>query len=123
MIKDRLLQYIIHPVFISLIIWTVSIFFIPPLFSRYRVQHIGEEYTYSKTYFYYSDLDSDGTSEIISVDLNDTKQIKIIVYKGDKVLGEEYDLKYQPSGTYNVYTEDFNNDGYKECYVFTMNQD
>ena len=51
MIKDRLLQYIIHPVFISLIIWAVSIFFIPPLFSKYRVKHIGEEYTYSKTSF------------------------------------------------------------------------
>ena len=122
MIKGRIQEFLIHPAFISFVLWVVVILFIPPLFSKYRIKHIADEYVQRNLKFIYSDLDSDGNSEKISFDLFDTAQTKIIVSREDKIL-DQYNLKHQPIGYDPAYIEDFNNDGFKECYVVTVSQD
>ena len=120
--RDRLKEYITHPVFLSLIIWVILVLVIPPVFSKYRIKHIRDEYTTTKEWEYFLDYDNDNLSEKISLDLNDLKQTKIIVSKDNKIL-KQYNLKYQPADVNTVYSGDYNKDGYLECYFYTMNQD
>lgn len=122
MIRDRLKEYITHPVFISLIIWAVLVLIVPPVFSKYRIKHIRDEYTSKNVWDLYLDIDNDNLSEKITLDLNDVEQTKIIVSKKNRILNQ-YDLKNQPAEIYSVYTGDYNKDGYPECYVYTMNED
>jgi hypothetical protein len=122
MINGRLKEFLIHPAFTALILTAVVILLIPPLFSKYRIKHIEDEYAPHNTMFLYSDLDSDGNSEKISFDLNDAAQTKIIVSRDNKIL-DQYDLKYQPKGYALAFIDDYNLDKYKECYVITMSHD
>ncbi len=122
MIKGRIQEFLLHPAFLSLIVWAVLILTIPIHLTKYRVKHIADEYTSSKTSLFYEDLDSDGNSECISIDLNDQEQTKIIVSRDNKIL-DQYNLRYQPLYINQVYFNDYNNDSFKECYVFTISQD
>ena len=122
MTRDRLKEYIAHPVFISLIIWAILILLIPPMFLKFRIKHIRDEYTSKKVWDLYVDYDKDNLSEKISIDLNDTEQTKIIFKKDNRILNQ-YDLKDQPADIKSVHNGDYNIDGYPECYVYTMNED
>ena len=122
MIKDRLKDLGTHPAFISFILWVFLILLIPSFSSKYRVKKIGEEYTEPSTTYFFYDLDSDNQSEKIFMDLFDGGQTKIIVSRNSKIL-DQYNLKYQPANNYSIFTGDYNKDGFKECYVFTCNQD
>ncbi len=120
--KRRLQELFSHPGFISLVIWAALILFIPLDFQKYRITKISEEYLPGKTSTYFYDLDSDGNSEKISVDLNDSKQTKLIVSRGDRIL-DQYDLRFQVQGQNKLYAGDYNNDGFSECYLFTLGKD
>ena len=120
--KGRYQDYLIHPAFISFVLWLVVILFIPQLFLKYRIKHVADEYSMVNISYYYYDLDSDGISEKVSFDFNDAERTKIIVSRENKVL-DQYNLKYQPPVNSPIYTDDYNRDGYLECYVFTMNDD
>jgi two-component sensor histidine kinase len=122
MISERLKEYITHPVFISLIIWTILVLLVPLVFSKYKIKHIRDQYTPKKVWDFYIDYDNDKLSEKISIDLNDPEQTKIIASKNNKILNQ-YDLKYQPANINSVFFGDYNLDGDPECYVYTMNQD
>jgi len=122
MIKERFKEYATHPVFISVIIWTILILLIPPVFLKYRIKHIRDEYTTENTWNLFLDYDNDRLSEKVSFDLNDVEQTKIIFSKNNKILNQ-YNLKYQPAVINSVYVGDYNKDGYLELYVYTMNQD
>ena len=122
MIRNRLQEFITHPVFLSLILWAIIALFIPPLFSKYKVRHIKDEYTSQRNRIFFCDLDSDNQSEKIYIDLGDTEQTKIIVSRNNKIL-DQFNLKYQPSEDNFVYSGDYNLDGFKECYIFTRSQD
>ncbi len=122
MIRNRIYEFIFHPVFISLILWFIFLFLIPPLFPNYRVRHIKDEYTKQKNKVFFYDMDSDNQSEKISFDFYDPLQTKMIVTRNNKIL-DQYNLKYHPIDINSFYTGDYNQDGYLECYVFTRSQD
>ena len=84
--KRRIQEFLIHPAFLSLIIWFGIILLIHIDFPKYKIKHIGDEYPAGKITYYYDELDSDGKSERISIDLNDMEQTKIILRKTNKVL-------------------------------------
>jgi hypothetical protein len=122
MTRNLLKEYIAHPVFLSLIIWAILVLIIPPVFSKYKIKHVRDEYTSANVWDFFFDYDNDKLSEKISFDLNDLEQTKIIVSKDNRILNQ-YNLKYQPSDIHSVFSGDYNKDGYFECYVYTMNQD
>jgi hypothetical protein len=122
MIKCRLQEFVIHPVFISLIIWGVIVWFIPPLFQKYRVSHLQDVYTGYKNKYYYIDLDGDRISEKILLDFNDSLQTKVQVIKDNKV-HDQYDLKYRLGSANSLFSGDYNHDGCKELYIFTISED
>lgn len=120
--RERIKEYLVHPVFISLILWIIIISFTPPIFKKYRIKLMGDNYTSTKTWNLFSDLDSDKKNEEVSIDLNDSKQTKVIVKKNNKVLNE-YDLPGQVQGNFLPYVGDYDVDGFRELYFFTMTQD
>jgi len=114
MIKERFKEYVTHPVFISLIIWAILILLIPPVFLKYRIKHIRDEYTTENTWNLFLDYDNDRLSEKVSFDLNDVEQTKIIFSKNNKILNQ-YDLKFQPTDINSVFAGDYNKDGYTDA--------
>jgi len=118
MITGRSKQIITHPAFISLIMLASLLMVLPISISKYRVKNIETVYLSPNVYMFYNDLDSDGNSEMISFDIMDNKQTKIIVSRNDKIV-KQYDLRFQPTLYRPVWIEDYNNDGYKEIYIFT----
>jgi len=119
--KDRLLNLVTHPALISFIIWFIIIFFIHPLFPKYIIKKTDEKSIRRMT-DYYADLDADGQSEKIRVEYGDPQQSQILIYKLDKVV-EQYNIKYNPARGIPMFFNDFDSDGYQECYFFTMSRD
>ena len=119
---SRVKEFFSHPWFISLVIWGIIIFFVRSPFSRYVVKTERVEYLYGYVTIHHIDLDSDGNSETINVDLADAKQTKVIFTRNNRIL-DEYDLPYQPHGEWVIYPADYNRDGYKECFIFTLSRD
>lgn len=118
----RLKQFITHPAFISLAMLAAFLLVFPLNFPKYKIREMEEIYTPSNIYLYFSDLDNDGNSEKISFDIGDSKKTKIIVSRDDKVL-KQYDLRFQPIFNNSVLIGDYNSDGVKEVFVFTVSED
>ena len=117
--RGRIVEIFYHPAFISLIVWTLLIISIPLPVSKYSLRTISQDLYPENIYFMYCDLDSDGCSEKISLDLNDPGQTKVIVYKEAKVM-DQYNVAYHPSNIQSVYFGDYNNDACKEIFIFTI---
>lgn len=122
MTRERLKEYFLHPAFLSIPLWIIVILLFPPVFSKYSIKHLRDITAKEKVLLFYSDLDSDGTSEMISVDLNDNERSKIIVYKNSRVV-EQYNIKYQPNNVSSIMFDDYNHDSYLEIYIFTLSSD
>lgn len=122
MFKNRLKERLSHPAIFALPVWAIIMLFLPPLFQKYKISTVSEKHTPENIWYYYSDMNSDGNSEEISIDLNDTKQTKIIIRKGGKIINE-YDVKDQISKWNRLFFNDYDQDGFQELYVFTMNDD
>lgn len=121
----RIKEFILHPVLLSIPLWIIVILFIPPLFSEFRVTKLKETILNDNTYNLYSDLDCDGNSEMISVDLQSVEITKIIVFKDNRI-AEQYNLRFQQllsPPTASISFADYNDDKYLEIYVCTVSKD
>jgi hypothetical protein len=118
----NLKEFLSRPIILSLVIWAAVSLSIHPGFNKYVIKKVSGDIAMNRTRYYYYDLDNDGASESISVDLNDTRQTKVMVRKGNMVL-EQFNFKYQASGTDDLFAGDFNNDGSMECFLFTRGND
>jgi|WetSurMetagenome_2_1015567.scaffolds.fasta_scaffold01952_5 hypothetical protein len=121
-VRLNLKEFLSRPVILSLVIWAAASLFIHPGFNKYTVKKASGDVAMQNTRYYYYDLDHDGASESISVDLNDTRQSKVMVRKGDMVL-EQFNFKYQAISIGDFFAGDFNNDGVMECFLFTRGND
>ena len=122
MIRSRINEFITHPAFISLILWIAFIPLIPDLFSKYRITNLGQEENKVENYKFFYDLDSDETSESITVLLGDPYRSQIFINRNNKII-DQYNIKYQYSNPNTLFTGDYNKDGFLECYIFTMSSD
>ncbi len=121
--NGRIKESLAHPAFIALILSAVVILLINPVFSKYRVKDITVKNNNPWTKLIFSDLDNDGNSEKLIFDLNDDLQTKIVVSTLDDRVINQYNLKYHTGYHKFAFIDDINNDGYKECFVFTMSRD
>jgi hypothetical protein len=122
MIKGRINEFLTHPAFISLILWIAIIPLIPDRLSKYRLTNLGREENKVENYKYYYDLDSDETSESITFILGDPYRSQIFIKSDNKII-DQYNIKYQYNNSNTLFTGDYNNDGFLECYIFTMSSD
>jgi len=63
MIAQKFLKILTHPLFIGLLITLAVVYFMPPVFNRYRIQTIENDYIHGNEISYYEDLDGDRISE------------------------------------------------------------
>ena len=122
MIRGRLYESLLHPAFISFLLWIVVALFIPIDFAKFRLNLIQQEFTNTRNKFFYFDLDNDQISEKVLVDLNDTLQTKVQVIKNNRI-HDQYNLKFQPWDVNSIYAGDGNYDGARELYLFTLSSD
>lgn len=122
MIKGRFYEFLLHPAFMSFLLWIITILFIPLDFTKFRLTLIQEEFTDTRNKYFYFDLDKDQISEKVLVDLNDTLQTKVQVIKNNRV-HDQYNLKYQYWDMGSMYAGDGNHDGASELYLFTLSRD
>jgi len=122
MLKGKTLEFLYHPALLSFVLWIILALVLPFHFPKFRVKILSEEIIPSDIYLYFSDLDNDGTSERISVDMHDSEQIKIIVKKNDRIL-DQYNIPFSLTNRNSVIFKDFNNNGTEEIIVFTLSRD
>lgn len=119
---QRLLKILTHPLFIGLLITLAVFYFVPPVFSKYRVKIVENEYIEGNDLYYYEDLDDDQISEKIRFDTNNSDIIKILLYKGSNTASQN-NLNYKTANGNYFYFGDFDNDGRKEVFVFSWHRD
>ena len=122
MIAQKFLKILTHPLFIGLLITLAVVYFMPPVFNRYRIQTIENEYIHGNEISYYEDLDGDQFSEKIRFDLSNRHLIKILLYNGSGTVSQN-NLNYQAASGQFFYFGDFNNDRQKELFVFSWIND
>lgn len=119
--KAKLLNLVTHPAFISLVLWSIVLTLVKPLFPRYTVKQTNETDVWNYTN-YFSDLDNDGQSETIRVQVSDKLQAEILVYRGNKIV-DQYNVYNTVNAGVSLFVNDYDSDSSGECYLFTMNDD
>lgn len=122
MARVRFQEIFVHPAFVAFFLWIILIILIPGPFKKYKIIQITDDLSSENTFLFYSDLDNDGYSEKISVDLSDAGQTKILIYKEDLIV-EQYNIRHHPPGKAGILTNDMDNDNNSELFVFTVNGD
>lgn len=122
-ISHNLVEKLLHPAFLGLVIWAIIIPFQPLKFDKFKITKTATEILPNNITFYYFDLDNDGNSEKLMVDLADPGITKLIFFRGDRII-DQYNFRFQPVHIlYNIYFADYNHDGFSECFLFTANDD
>lgn len=122
-ISHNLVEKLLHPAFLSLVIWVIILSFHPVRFDKFKITKTATEILPNNITFYYFDIDNDGNSEKLTVDLADPGITKLIFLRGDRII-DQYNLRFQPVHIlYNIYFADYNRDGFSECFLFTANDD
>ncbi len=116
--KKKLLGFITHPLFISLILTSILLYITHPLFPIYKAELIKKEKVHSNHFVFFSDLNNDGFSEEIALDKSYKDRISIIVKDKGSILDQ-----WIIDGIFNMpepFFGDFNNDGLKEIFLLTI---
>jgi len=121
---NRLLKIIINPFFLSLVFSSVIIFLLPPLFNKYELKLNLKTILEQQVDFFYNDLDGDNFSEQIDNGSNSKGFARLYIRnnKGLTIDQWNFDHKYIPMGN-KIFVSDVNNDGKKEVFVFTFDND
>ena len=116
--KKKLLGFVTHPLFISLILTSVLLYITYPLFPKYKADLVKKEKVHSNHFSYFSDLDNDGYSEEIALDKSYKDKLSIIVKSKGSIVDQ-----WIIDGIFNMqelFFGDFNNDGSKEIFLLTI---
>ncbi|MCF8232528.1 MAG: histidine kinase [Bacteroidales bacterium] len=111
-----------YPVIITLIMGTVIILLLPPLFKKYDLQIKEHQNIYYDNYIEFSDLDNDGFSERISLSTVNNDYSYVNFYNHQEALSQVWNLKGKINNK-SLAVGDYNNDGKKEVYLITMQND
>ena len=121
---NRLLKILINPFFLSLVFSSVIIFLLPPVFNKYELDLKLKTKLEQQCDFSYYDLDGDGFSEQIDIGSNTKGFARLYIRnnKGFTIDQWNFDHKYIPMVD-RMFISDVNNDGKKEVFVFTFDND
>src|SRR5512145_2147870 len=116
MLSNRFLKIILHPFFIGLIL-TVALFVLtPPWFSKYRIKEKDVDFLMGTYCTYFDDLDYDGVSEKILIDLNNPQLPKFLLTKGTRIINF-CNLNRGVCGSAFFSFGNYNDDLFRELYV------
>ena len=124
--KDNLLSILLHPLFSSLLISLVIIYFLPDYFSKYIVE-LKEQATAQRkeSQVYFQDLNNDNISEKIIAYKNTLGEAGFEIHKANGDFVEQWNLSsYSPVNNPNVlWFHDIDYNGFKEIYTITQKED
>jgi len=118
----KFITLLINPFFISLILGALIILFLPSLFNKYNAILVEQRNNVNDRQIQYSDLDSDGKSEMILHYQRWEKYFSTIVYNNEKVVGQ-WDFGGEKILTIGKLNGDINNDNLKEIFIFSLKRD
>ncbi len=112
-----IIHIIFSPLFVSLLLASVIIYLLPPIFNKHNVSLYKKEFIINSQYFY-CDLDGDYFSEKIEIEtsLNDFVQLR--VYENEKVI-DQWNFNGMLLGGNNPICGDINADRLKEIMIFS----
>lgn len=114
---ERIIHIIFSPFFVALLLASVIIYLLPPIFNKYEVSLYKKESIVNSQYVY-CDLDGDGYSEKIEIETSYSNLVQLRVYVKEKII-EQWNFKGRLLGSYNPIYGDINADGLKEIMIFT----
>jgi hypothetical protein len=125
--EKKILFIAFHPIFISLLVSILIIFLFVPKPTKYII-HLDDEYYHANCpAFFYDDLDGNGYSDEIRVEDYDSVNgvASLFVHLNPSLYLNEWDFKGAYSFTCPgfIQTGDFDNNGKKEIYIFTVSSD
>ena len=121
MIK-RGLNILIHPLTLSLLIGCIIIYLLPPVFELYKVKLVKYIKDDPRKVTFYYDLDNDGYSEEIWFMEFSPNIPGVIIKTKDKII-KQWNFKGNFMISQPCITGNYNNDEFKEVYVFTYSDD
>ena len=116
--KNKFLFILTNPLFLSLILTLILLITLPPLFSKYKIELLKKEKNASLRFNQYCDLNNDGYSEEIVITKSYKSRTNILVSEKGKVINQ-----WNFTGNLSMpklFFGDFNNDGLKEIFLFTI---
>ena len=125
--KKKILFIALHPIFISLLVSILIIFLFVAKATKYTIHQDDEHYHAHCPVFFYDDLDANGYSDEIRVEdyAGANGVAALFVHLNPHLYYNEWDFNGSFSFTTRdfIQTGDFDNNGKKEVYVFTISSD
>ncbi|MBK9391376.1 MAG: histidine kinase [Bacteroidetes bacterium] len=119
--KARLRRILISSWLLALIPAIIIALILPPLGAKYRLI-VGEGDSYQSVYSY-EDLNSDGITELISTGKG-IPYYFVVIHNNDGKIYDQWNLKDEiTSNLSTVFYGNYDNDDYKEIYIFTSRWD
>lgn len=110
------------PLLIALVIGTVIIWLLPPLFKKHDTHIVQHQNVYYNNHIHFSDLDNDGFSEKISLSSVNPDYSYVNFYSSRESLANVWNLKGQINN-HSLKVGDYDNDQKKEIYLLTIYKD
>ena len=114
-----------HPILLAFYFWIILIFLIPDFFQKYDVEIIKKIKLSESKHVYYTDLNNDGISEMVSCGYNGgiNNQIRIQHFNLNDLIYGHWLLKGEWLKQYKPLFADYNNNDFQEVYCFTIVKD
>jgi len=110
------------PLLIALVVGTIIIWLIPPLFEKHDMRIIQHQNVYYNNHIHFSDLNNDGYSEKISLSSVNPDYSYVNFYSSRESLSKVWNLRGQIKNN-SLKVGDYNNDKEKELYLLTIYND
>ncbi|MEA3505533.1 MAG: hypothetical protein U9R32_10135, partial [Bacteroidota bacterium] len=112
----------LYPIITALGLGTIIILFIPTLFHKYSIEIVDHQNIYNNQ-VYYSDLNSDGNSERISLKTVNKQYSYVNFYNKQNALSHVWNIRGAIQENIDIVIDDFDNNSYKEIYLFSTIND
>lgn len=116
----KLTNLLTHPIFLSLVITIVLVFYLPPIFNKYNVDISNERWKKERQQFYYGDFDNDGISERIETGQLKQDNCYLMVEKGSRII-DQWNFPGKIMWTDKAILCKYKKGGPKVIYLFTFN--
>lgn len=118
----RIIHIIFSPFFVALLLASVIIYLLPPVFNNYEVSLYKKEPVVNLQSYDYCDLDGDGNSEKIEINLSYENLVQLMVSSKGKII-DQWNYKGKMVASANPIYGDINSDGIKDVIILTYTED